>query len=156
MIAVLTEAGHVYVEWPFHGEFNERIKQHHDSFNEGPDTRLSEGVLNCATWEINRDFLELPALPDSLLVLNPLAAANADREEELRIIKIAAGENFVVALTNQGHVLKMDIDSSESLDEIRRNFRNGWKKWIYVRHFGTHPHLYIPDNFHALLAPRIQ
>lgn len=149
MIAVLTEAGHVFVEWPFHGEFNERIEQHHNSFNEGPGVRLSEGVLDCATWEINRDFLELPALPDSLLVLDPSAAANTDREEELRIIKIAAGENFVVALTNQGHVLKLDIDSSESLDEIRKNFRNGSKKWIYVSHCGTYPHICISDNVHA-------
>jgi SCF-associated factor 1 len=142
MIAVLTEAGHVLVEWPFHGEFHAQIVQHHDVMI-GQDTRLSDGndVLHCATWEIHKDFLELPALPNNLPVLDRPAVANADSEEELRAVKIAAGEGFVVVLTNQGHVLKMDITHTESLDELRQNLRNGWKNWIYVRHLGPFPRL---------------
>lgn len=146
MIAVLTEAGHVLLEWPYHGEFNEQIVEHHNTMSETPnrgsDTRLSAGidVLNCSTWDIHREFLELPGLPNNLPVLDR-EAANSDNDEELRIVKIAAGEGFVVALTNQGHVLKMDITpSAESLDELRNNFKNGWKKWIYVRNLRTPPH----------------
>lgn len=137
MIAVLTEAGHVLVEWPFDGEFHEQIVQHHDAMSRrGSRLSTGDGVLHCATWEIHKDFLELPPLPNNLPALDPPVAAYADGEEELRIVKIAAGEGFVVVLTNQGHVLKMDITHTESLDELRQNFKNGRKTWIYVRNLG--------------------
>lgn len=140
LIAILTEAGHVLVEWPFEGALKQKIRTHHNMMsshpNSGKDTRLPRGsnVLTCAAWAIDHDFLELPGLPGDLPPLNEgsnLSESDDPPSEELRIVKIAAGEYFVVALTNQGHVLKMTIQAQE-LEHLREQFRLGSKNWEYV------------------------
>lgn len=62
---------------------------------------LPDGVIPCATWGLEADPLRLPPLP----FLPKLSATGGEVEEEIKIIKIAALDARLVALTNHGHVV---------------------------------------------------
>jgi SCF-associated factor 1 len=61
---------------------------------------LPDGVILCATWELEADPLRLPPLP-----FLPKLSTTGEIEEEIKIIKIAALDARLVALTNHGHVV---------------------------------------------------
>ena len=138
--AVLTALGTVYVGWPFEGEMKAKIDAHDQELDSAPIRRAAARVsedrkVPCEVWDLHHDLFELPSIPRDL----PTLGANTDstNEEELRLIKIAAGDQFIVGLTNGGHVLKIDIqiddqDFENGLRAIRQSFRYGERKWEYV------------------------
>ena len=52
-------------------------------------------------------FMKLPKLPD-LPDLLGTGLSEEERKKETKLIKIAALDHYLVGLTNQGHVLKLD------------------------------------------------
>lgn len=141
MIAVLTETSRIFVDWPFHGDLQQKIQAHHDALsaapNRGQDTKLPEdsNVLQCAAWELEHDFVELPAIPAALPVLNAPSVDDRDHPEETKVIRIAAGDDFIVALTNYGHVLKINVTPGDSIQQLRDDLRYGKNKWTYLSEF---------------------
>jgi len=120
---VLTRSGDVYAWWPFGGTFEERYRQAMDELDLDESTKavVPEGgnVIPCHTWEISKDPVKLPILPD----LPDLPATGLPEEalkKETKLIKIAAFDNFLVGLTNKGHVLKIDGLTDEDSIQIWR------------------------------------
>jgi hypothetical protein len=62
---------------------------------------LPNGVIPCATWDLESDPDRLPSLPR----LPPLSSTGDEVVDEVKILKIAAMDGRILALTNQGHVL---------------------------------------------------
>lgn len=143
----MLSSGTVLVEWPFEGTLNEKISGHHteraeDPANRGKDTVIPEGsdTLECATWELDHVLLELPSIPTDLPDLghsyeddwgNKILPDGGDANE-VKLVKIAAGDGFMVGLTNHGHVLKIDLKFEEDIGQLRDSFRLGLTKWVYV------------------------
>ena len=78
-------------------------------------------VIPCHTWEINKDPIRLPTLPDLPDFLGT-GLLEEERKKETKLIKIAAFNFYLIGLTNKGHVLK--IDGMRTEDSI-------WN-WYYV------------------------
>jgi SCF-associated factor 1 len=137
---VLTASGTVYVEWPFGGALEAKIEAHDEELDSTPIRRAAARVsedrrVPCEAWDLHHDLFELPPIPQDL----PTFRADTDTtvEEDLRLIKIAGGDQFLVGLTNRGHVLKIDLqtdddDFEDGFTTLRRNFRHGERKWEYV------------------------
>ena len=122
---VLTKSGDVYAWWPFGGTFEDRYRRTVDELDLDASTKaiVPEGgtIIPCHTWEIAKDPVKLPILPD----LPNLTATGLSEEElrkETKLIKIAAFDNSLVGLTNKGHVLKIDGLTDEDSIQI----------WSYV------------------------
>jgi SCF-associated factor 1 len=108
--ALLTESGTVYVQWPFAGSLPGKILGHQNQLAadhagnlpfqalEGTRRVLTadqDGVVACLPWEINHDLFELLAIPLDL----PNIGTRASKDpESIKLIKIAAGDNFVIGL----------------------------------------------------------
>jgi len=124
----------VYAWWPFGGTFEDRYRRTVDELDLDASTKaiVPEGgtVIPCHTWEINKDPVKLPILPD----LPDLAATGLAEEElrkETRLIKIAAFDNSLVGLTNKGHVLKIDgLTDEDSIQIWRYVSENARMTWI--------------------------
>lgn len=64
---------------------------------------VSRDVIPCATWDLAFEPTRLPAIPP----LPDLLHTGRERLAEVtQLIQIAAFDNHIVGLTNQGHVLK--------------------------------------------------
>ena len=111
LLAVLTRGGDVFVWWPLAGDFGQPsmdgVEEH-------------DGVVACRPWETG-------ASPGQIRpVAGPLPHLRGeDGEVGERIVKIAAGDGFLVGLTEGGHVLKADV---------RDGFSNPLRRptWEYV------------------------
>ncbi|KAJ7442275.1 regulator of chromosome condensation 1/beta-lactamase-inhibitor protein II [Mycena latifolia] len=102
--SVLTKSGEVFVWWPQSGRMLEQIEAKNASMDEERQffaRALPDGVIPCATWELEADPARLPPLPS----LPRLSTTGDEDVEEIKIIKIAALDGRIVALTNQGHVV---------------------------------------------------
>jgi SCF-associated factor 1 len=126
---VLTKAGDVFVFWPFKEDMLTRIAEKNAQFDREGGEKVtvagSEDVIPCVTWDLQMNPIRLPALP-------PLPELSEDGEagqsvEDIILIQIAALDNNLVGLTNNGHVLKY----SNLVDES--SVAGG--KWEYVRFF---------------------
>lgn len=121
--AVLTKGGDVYVWWPLNGVFWNATSLHNEERDGDPSARVQaqDGAVHCQTWEVSAD----PSLIQSVAVALPKL-----REDDVgeRIVKIAAGDNFVIGLTDGGHVLKVNFF------EGHRSFDNSLRRprWQYV------------------------
>ncbi|KIK61714.1 hypothetical protein GYMLUDRAFT_42746 [Collybiopsis luxurians FD-317 M1] len=101
----LTKSGAVVVWWPFSDPMRTVIETKMGEMDTQEGTRAhstSDGIIECAPWDLRMDPIILPSLPS----LPALSADNdSTTENEVRIIKIAGFDNAIVGLTNQGHVL---------------------------------------------------
>ena len=102
---MLTRSGDVYVWWTGAGTFRELDLETNDH-------RIGlvadhEGVIHCQTRELKMDPIKLPTLPD-LPDLLATGLLEEERRKETKLIKIAACSDFLIGLTNKGHVLKSD------------------------------------------------
>lgn len=128
--SVLTGSGDVYVWWPFihpmsicFNEHMEKMDEEGDKFAEVSD----DGVVTCATWDLSYNPFRLPNLP----ILPELSCVEGeyDSHSKPELIKLAAMDNYLVGLTNKGHVLKFgDLNNETSAASGR---------WEYVRHTFT-------------------
>ncbi|KAJ7066554.1 regulator of chromosome condensation 1/beta-lactamase-inhibitor protein II [Mycena amicta] len=126
--SLLTKSGEIFVWWPLSGGMGQQINTKNDEMNEAKEfaARPSEGVIPCVPWSLEASELSrLPPLPS----LPKLVDTGGDEVEhdDVKIIKIAAMDSHLVALTNQGHVvLFRGIESEETLTLGR---------WIYLPKF---------------------
>lgn len=120
---VLAKSGDVYAWWPFGEFFDDHYRRTNGELDEDESTRAivheGEVIIPCHTWEINRDPVKLPVLPD-LPDLPTVGLSEGDREKETKLIKIAALDSCLVGLTNKGHVLKIDGLTDENSIQIWR------------------------------------
>jgi SCF-associated factor 1 len=129
--AALTHAGHVIVWWPGSGglqttyehadqEMDERVKQGEEALKARPVEGTKD--IPCHVFELAVDPVQLDDLPPGLPEL-PLEE-DEKRDPGTRIVKIAAADNALIALTNGGHVLKYGNLTNEN------EYLNG--RWEYV------------------------
>ncbi|KAJ7180697.1 regulator of chromosome condensation 1/beta-lactamase-inhibitor protein II [Mycena filopes] len=104
--SLLTKSGEVFAFWPRSGTMEEQIDAKNASLDEDSERRFlakaTDGSIPCVTWELEMDPTRLPPLP-ALPNLN--STGDDDAGGELKIIKIAAMDAYLVALTSQGHVV---------------------------------------------------
>jgi SCF-associated factor 1 len=89
-----------------------------------------DGEIQCYTWTMEGiEPLRLPELP-------PLPTLKAEEVPQPRLVKIAAGDQFIVGLTDGGHVLKLDVsdvNSPNAIKELALLFQQRVRGWEYVR-----------------------
>lgn len=145
--SVLTGTGDVYVWWPFNNPLRSCFLEHMEKMDEEGNqfAEVSDGVVACATWDLLHNPFRLPDLPN----LPELSIAK-ENESKLHtrpeLIKIAAMDNHLVGLTNNGHVLKFGDLSNET------NAARG--RWEYVRpsFFPTTVSCGSDDTFYILAS----
>lgn len=120
----LTESGEVYFWRPQDGELWDRHSQKSREFaaSEGGVRVMPEGgVIKCRVWEVTDvEAIILPPIPSNLPSLKDGGKSGVG----VKLIKLAAGLEFLIGLTNGGHVLGMDISSL--------NHPSDRPKWVYV------------------------
>ncbi|KAH8832685.1 regulator of chromosome condensation 1/beta-lactamase-inhibitor protein II [Flagelloscypha sp. PMI_526] len=120
----LTRRGEVIVWYPF-GSLAEKFREQMLSMSHEEKKSLDvDGVIQCHPWDFSeRQFTILPELP-SLPSLPSSAEADSG---DVKLIKIAGLVDYVVGLTNKGHVLKFGPMQDE--EAIRAN------RWEYLPKF---------------------
>ena len=139
--SVLTKSGDVFVWWPFSGEMYNRIVRKNEGMDQGGDKKAiasTDGVIPCATWDLEADPVRLPQLPPLPELLNTGNSENQDAAT--RLIQIAAFDAHLVGLTNKGHVLKFGALSNETTVSLGH--------WEYVSFIA---HLIVFIDCHLVL-----
>jgi SCF-associated factor 1 len=133
--ALLTQAGDVFVVFPFHGSFDTEAQSRlPQPGGEQSEVVPTDGEVPCECWDIQHHPTQLPPLPTGLPTLHRSA-----EDAPPRFVKIAAGERFVVGLTDGGHVLKLDLPTSNEA-ELGQIIARGNLQWDYVsRSFAYFP-----------------
>jgi SCF-associated factor 1 len=138
--AALTASGSAYVWHPAHdhmGAIWETKRVELDQLrgeNGGEDARaLAQGSeIQCYTW-IMEGFepLALPELPK----LPELHRSDTGAPQPASLVQVAAGNQFLIGLTNGGHVVRLDlheINDPGGLATLREQFRKNLRRWEYV------------------------
>ena len=106
----LTASGTVLVWWPLGEAIQQRftIKMHEmDTARNTQAHATREGEIPCSCWDLDFDPLHVPPLPE-------LPNIRGDDESgEVKLVKVAAMDGFLIGLTNKGHVLKFGDLSNE-------------------------------------------
>ncbi|KAG8835072.1 hypothetical protein FRC17_005425 [Serendipita sp. 399] len=133
--AALTESGNAYVWNQLNGRMGGLISAKQTALegelagSEGRDRVAPEvdGVIKCHTWDFDaQEPLLLPPLPEL-----PIDAGAS----QPHLVKIAAGDHFVIGLTNLGHVLKLDIsdiNDDDALSTLAELFKRRDRGWEYL------------------------
>ncbi|KAG9127297.1 hypothetical protein FRC07_014967 [Ceratobasidium sp. 392] len=130
--AFLTQTGDVFVVFPFRGSFDQDAQSRMaEAGGEQSEVLAQNGEVRCECWDIQHHPTRLPALPSGLPVLHPPKDATAAQDVPPKLVKIAAGEDFIVGLTDGGHVLKLDIPTSNEA-ELQQIISRGNLQWNYV------------------------
>ena len=131
-LSIRMESGVVYVAWPFRGRIFLHLRDHFDGKPEWVD-----GVVHCEPWQAHIDLVRLPPIPP-LPTPNPLPRAD---DFLVHLATIAVGHNFLVGLTNFGHVLKFSLQLGDLEDQDGENvgirvlntaITAGHARWDYV------------------------
>ncbi|EKM49963.1 uncharacterized protein PHACADRAFT_264421 [Phanerochaete carnosa HHB-10118-sp] len=120
--SILTQGGDVLVNWPSRGRMLEEIHRIDQELNQAGDVTQAKpsperpGIIPCHVWDMgNIEPYRLPAIPAGLPRLAGTGLPTDVLDGETRLVKIAGMDNFLVGLTNKGHVLKYDrLESEES------------------------------------------
>jgi SCF-associated factor 1 len=127
--SILTQSGDVLVFWPFSGEIGQLCDEENDAMDERGDCQAyptSDRHVPCVAWSLRADPLRIPPVPE-LPELNYTGLSQEQRQKATTLIKIAAFDNYLIGLTNKGHVLKFgDLSNEYSFDRTTR--------WQYVGH----------------------
>ena len=94
----------MYAWWAFAGAFEVLYQK-----NSGTTPVLvpdHEAVIPCQTLKLKLDPVKAPPIPD-LPDLLATGLSGEERRKETRLIKIAVGYNWLIGLTNKGHVLQL-------------------------------------------------
>lgn len=125
--AALTASGDVFVWWPFGDSVQQVVATTNVRMDQEGDKRAhatADGAIPCVTWDLHHDPRRLPAIPRLPDLPRPSRAYGEDERQETKLVKIAGMDNFLVGLTNKGHVLKFgDLSNELSLEQGR---------WEYV------------------------
>ncbi len=171
-VSLLTEGGGVYVYWPLteDDEFGEELATRENSFRNNEHAKAhakiesGDPIIPCTSIRIDAAPLLLPAIPSNLpdfhvntsgTTVSSDATVNNDGQvaeasdnngsapEGVKLVRIAAGDRFIIGLTNRGHVLSIDISGGdESREEgsglawLRGQWKQGLRRgWVYVGRF---------------------
>jgi len=107
--AVLTRGGDVYLFWPTSGTFGELFQANNARLETANDTERPherDGVVQCRPWEINAAPIQAPTVPFGLPTLK-----GEKKRDNYKLVKIAAGDGFLIGLTDGGHVLRMNFSN---------------------------------------------
>ena len=144
--AALTASGSVYVWNPAQGQMAtiwETKQAELDQLrgeNGAEDARaLAQGSeIQCYTWTMEGvEPLELPELPE----LPNLHESDADATQSTSLVRIGAGDHFLIGLTSGGHVVRLnlhEINEPDGLPTLREQFRKNLRKWEYVSRTSKH------------------
>ncbi|KLO11069.1 RCC1/BLIP-II protein [Schizopora paradoxa] len=124
----LTASGEIYVWWPFGPVLRQiyELKMHEMDIERTKDAHATDlGVIPCVTWDLEHNPSRLPGLPRLPALEHPNLQTEA--QTQIKIVKIAAMDNILIALTNVGHVLRFgEISDESSLAQGR---------WQYLPYF---------------------
>ncbi|KAG8949696.1 hypothetical protein FRC03_000276 [Tulasnella sp. 419] len=137
----LTADGSVFIIWPTSGTFahQEALKNAaYDSDGDGNPAKAVAGVIQCIPVEISAEPLVLPDLPEDLPHLR--SSIDDDGPETTaytkpKLVRIAAGDEFIIGLTNQGHVLCIDVvggDQDGGPTNLQEMLTSGERRWVYM------------------------
>lgn len=136
-LSIRMESGTVYVAWPFRGRAFLQMRDHFDGKPE-----WDEGVVHCEPWKAQIDLVRLPPIP-SLPPSDPLSQEEPGFPSQLSTI--AVGHNFLVGLTNFGHVLTINLEQGDldgfdgeagqdvGIRVLNAAIAAGRVRWEYVR-----------------------
>ena len=134
-VSILTRTGSVYVIWPFDHEFGNKNRDRNHQLDQGAGAKVvaEDSVIPCNPIDIDAEPLALPDIPSDLPRLLP----QTDQEPpKPKLVHIAAGDNFIIGLTDQGHVLSIDVSSETPFDTnflwLRDAFVRKTRTWKYV------------------------
>ena len=133
--AALNTSGAVFVWDPLRGAVGDAVSQRDTEYDNANDENTRgieiDGVIKCHTWEMKGiEPLELPELPQLPTLVDGTVT-------HPRLVKIAAGDQFIIGLTDGGHVVKLDltdINRPDGIKQLELLFQRRVRKWEYVRH----------------------
>lgn len=131
--SALTESGQIYVWWPFVAPLAQIIEDRMQEMNADPNNKAlptEDHEIQCSNFIVDSSTLSrLPGLP-TLPVLT-MTGEDIDRGIPPKIIQIAGLEHYLVAITDQGHVLKFgNLDSPPQVTT-----GHGTWEWTYLPNF---------------------
>ncbi|CAE6451761.1 unnamed protein product [Rhizoctonia solani] len=135
----LTEAGDVFAIFPFHSPFSETVTERTTQSVVTPQG----GEVPCVCVDVQHHPTRLPSIPDDLPTLHPDPLKSSVPP---RLIQIAAGDKFVVGLTDGGHVLKLDLPTYDA-SELSRIIARGDLRWDYLPKFCDVAHVRNEPGF---------
>ncbi|GAB1518091.1 hypothetical protein RhiTH_001150 [Rhizoctonia solani] len=139
----LTETGAVFVVFPFHGSFPESLEEHRSQVATQPVVTQQAGQIPCVCMDVQHHPTKLPPIPNNLPALHQ-DALKPDAPPKL--VQIAAGDKFVVGLTDGGHVLKLDLPTYDE-SELGRIITRGDLRWNYLPKFCEVAHVRNEPGF---------
>ncbi|KAK7686291.1 hypothetical protein QCA50_010515 [Cerrena zonata] len=139
--SVLTESRDVLVWWPRGPVIRSQVQDKNTLLDESdPDShgkletefrnhgKHSAKYINCHVWDLETDPVRLPPVPvHDLPQLSDTGLSHEEKQKETKLVKITAMDNFVIGLTNKGHVLRY----TKLYDE--EQYKNG--RWEYLPYF---------------------
>ncbi|TFK51824.1 RCC1/BLIP-II [Heliocybe sulcata] len=144
---VLTQSGDVLIWWPFLDEMARIFDEKSEQMNQSGDKRAEatpEGTIPCVTWDMQSDPHRLPPIPSHLPELPHTGDSEENRRKEIRLIKIAGGDNMIVGLTNKGHVLTLrGLNGPAELPQVRWEYLPQFSE---VQHVREHPTFSPPEG----------
>lgn len=159
-VSALTESGTAYVWNVTYGEIKRRYEQMEEALANSPppdgqpDYRsapLVDGVIQCQVQRLQGcEPLVLPDLPE-LPVLDPAIT-------QPKLIKLGAGDHFVVGLTDAGHVLKLnigDINEPDAISTLTDSFKKGLRAWEFLPNFCQTSSVKALDEFKSQETIRV-
>jgi SCF-associated factor 1 len=131
--AALSSSGTAFVWNPLEGAVGNAATQRDTEFDKASDADTEgmevDGVIKCHAWTLEGiEPLRLPELPH----LPTLVDGEATHP---RLVKIAAGDQFIIGLTDGGHVLKLDltdVNHPDAIKELGGLFQKRLRGWEYV------------------------
>lgn len=144
-VAMLTASGKVYVIWPFAeaDEFCQQSTKRDEELDKKAGAAEiadeTKKVVPCTSIEILAAPLLLPDIPQNLPKFLP--EAEEGDVKPIRLIKVAAGDQYLIGLTNQGHVLSIDLpDRGNGFEQgvgggiawFKGQLRRTRIEWVYV------------------------
>ncbi|KAH7327674.1 regulator of chromosome condensation 1/beta-lactamase-inhibitor protein II [Rhizoctonia solani] len=139
----LTQTGSVYAAFPFHGSLSNQLEERRTQGGTPSEVTRQGDEVPCVCTDIDHHPTRLPPIPDDLPILHP-NALNPDSPPKL--IQIAAGDKFVVGLTDGGHVLKLDFPTYDE-SELGRIMTRGDLCWNYLPKFCDVAHVRNEPGF---------
>lgn len=121
--SALTKSGDIYAWFPFAGALQDRLAQKETEMNQQGDRSRAfaqDGLIRCVTWNCDWNPTVLPPPPTLPVLLTQVT-------EPAKIVQIAAMDLHIIALTNQGHILKFGVLEDE------HSAANG--VWTYLPQF---------------------
>ncbi|KAG9103248.1 hypothetical protein FRC06_011629 [Ceratobasidium sp. 370] len=131
--ALLTQTGDAFVVFPFRGSFDQEAQARMpEAGGEQREVLAQDGEVRCECWDVLHHPTRLPALPSLPTLHRPTDATAQDAPP--RLVKVAAGEQFIVGLTDGGHVLKLSLPTSNEA-ELHQAIVHGNLQWDYLPRF---------------------